>query len=426
VRYQLVVLGPNANIFSKPREDRPSLETVWETRIKELGLDPSSDFEVLGVERVGSIQWKGSPVGLWYGGPDTSPSEALETLQTRGVPVLPLVEDLRAFQSLVPETLRPINGRQWDDERVPGDVLQAFRLTPETRQAFISYRRIDSKPVADGLFEALSARGYRVFLDTASVEAFKRFQDILWDRLADMDLLILLDSPNALTSRWVNDELTRVNQLGLGVLQLIWPAPHKRFKGTELSEPFDLDASHFEGGHSGPEGRLTPKALAQIVARAEEVRIRSLNARRIRVVRELIDRAGHSGFRPHLYPMGPIAFRSSDSGPAADPPLLGMALPIIGLPDAWSIHQIQKQFRKLMDFEDDADISQIEKLLRQDGVRIIYDGLGVETQRAEHLVWLNEGLPLKTTWFDRFQGEPNDPLQAWLTALGAKAERSVA
>ena len=84
------------------------------------------------------------------------------------------------------------------------------------RQTFISYRRTDSRRVAEDLFNELSQRKYTVFLDTASVESAVPFQDALWDRLADMDLLVLLDSPNALTSRWVNDELVQVNNLGLG------------------------------------------------------------------------------------------------------------------------------------------------------------------------------------------------------------------
>jgi hypothetical protein len=256
-------------------------------------------------------------------------------------------------------------------------------------------------------------------LDTASVEAGARFQDVLWDRLADMDLMILLDSPKALDSRWVNDELTRVNQLGLGVLQLVWPPPHKRFKGTELSEPFDLEAADFVGGDSGPEGRLTEPALERVVARAEEVRIRSLGARRARVVKELVDRAVRSSLHPDLYPMGPITLRRPEVDESGDGTILGIALPLIGLPSAWTIHQLGKQLAQLLRFEeaDESDVKRLEELVKGDGVRIVYDGLGVQPDRAEHFTWLNGRLALKTAFFDSSLGGRGDPLADWLAAL---------
>jgi hypothetical protein len=288
---------------------------------------------------------------------------------------------------------------------------------------FISYRRSDATPVAQGLHEAFIGRGYRVFLDTASVEAGARLQDVLWDRLADMDLLILLDSPHALTSRWVNDELTRVNQLGLGVLQLIWPSPHRRSRGTELSEPFDLMPADFVAGNAGPDDQLTETALARVTARAEEVRIRSLSARRARVVNELLDRADQLLYRPDVYPMGPITLRARDAGAAADAPILGVAIPLIGLPDAWSIHQVEKQIAKLLEYEDEdqEDRDRIKQLLEQGGVRIVFDGLGVQSDHTEHYSWLNGHLVLKTSHFDRPLGPQRDPLDDWLTSLRANS-----
>ena len=107
--------------------------------------------------------------------------------------MLPLVEDPNHYRANVPESLHPINGLSWTDPEAPADVLRSFRLTRELRKAFISYKRSDSQPVADALYGALNARKYSAFLDTASVESGTRFQDVLWDRLADMDLVILLD-----------------------------------------------------------------------------------------------------------------------------------------------------------------------------------------------------------------------------------------
>ncbi len=412
MKYQLILLGPNAARYGD------GLRATMESRLLDLKLDPEKDFEVLGAADAARINWKGTPVGLWYGGDDTQASDVLESLQTRGAPILPLVEDRDRFTSLVPETLRPINGRQWDDPHIPGDILRMLRLSRDDRQAFISYRRVTATPVAQALHAALNGREYQVFLDTASVEAGACFQNVLWDRLADMDLMILLDSPQALDSRWVNDELTRVNQLGLGVLQLIWPDPHRRFKGTELSEPFDLAATDFVNGDSGPDGQLTPDALGRIVAKAEDVRIRSLSARRSRVVKELLDRARGVGLGADQYPMGPVTLRRRDHNPSGGT-ILGIAVPLIGLPSAWTIHQLSKQLAQLLKFESSnpADLQQLDDLIQAGAVRIVYDGLGVQPDRAEHFTWLNERISLKTAFFDRCFGGAADPLANWLSVL---------
>ena len=72
------------------------------------------------------------------------------------------------------------------------------------------------------------------------------FQSVLWDRMADADLLVLIDTPRALSSRWVREELARAQALGLGVLQVVWPA-YARTPGTEFCEPRYLDATDFDG-----------------------------------------------------------------------------------------------------------------------------------------------------------------------------------
>ena len=81
------------------------------------------------------------------------------------------------------------------------------------------------------------------------------FQDVLHERLANIDLVILLDSPHALDSVWVHEELDMVNQLGLGVLQLAWTVPDPNESsgvkllatpGTEFSFRYALEPRHFE------------------------------------------------------------------------------------------------------------------------------------------------------------------------------------
>ncbi len=152
----------------------------------------------------------------------------------RGFSLFPVVEDLTRYSRCVPPELLPINGQIWDLARVGSDIMRGFRLSRRWRQVFISYRRSESTGVAHQLFHELNERGFRVFLDTASVDGGADFQKALWSRMADVDLVILLDTPGALSSNWVYQELNRAHDLGMGVVQLIWPG-HARTKGTELS-----------------------------------------------------------------------------------------------------------------------------------------------------------------------------------------------
>ncbi len=419
LNYRLVVLGPAADRY--PDLLRGRLRKGFE----DLGLDPDADLEVAyGLDSGLFDEHLGNPVGVWFGGegrPVQAHLDLLERLRDVGAPILPLVEDLTRFSALVPEVLRPINGLQWDSDQVAGDILRGFRLTRDLRQAFISYRRTDARRVAEGLFDTLSRRKFHVFLDTASVESTEPFQDVLWDRLADMDLLVLLDSPNALTSRWVNDELVRVNNLGLGVLQLVWPG-HVPYSGTELSVRFQLDPSDFEqGGSLGPEDRLTSAALERVAALAEDVRIASLGARRTRVVGELVTLVP-TALRVDVQAIGPLLFRPAGATQAgAD--LLGIVLPIVGMPDAWSMHREELTLGHRLGVRG-VDPATVLGLIHEDRVRAVYDGLGIRKDRTEHLIWLNSHLPLKTVPVDRNRaaagGAPTE-LGQWLKSLAGSS-----
>ena len=315
-RYTLYILGPAADRYPD------LLGNKLEGAIRRLGLEPKDDFQFVYGGDPHAIDDRDWPVGVWFGdeagSADPEHLKVLERLQALGCPVLPLVATLEKFTACVPDPLRPINGMRWDDPEVPNDVLRGFRLTRNLRQAFISYRRIDSQGVADALFEHLTHRRYQTFLDTASVESMEPFQNVLWDRLADMDLLILLDTKNALSSQYVSDELVQVNQLGLGVLQLVWPG-HTPSRETELSTRCQLEAGDFIDNDYGPTGRLEEQALQKIAAQAENVRIESLAARRRRVVGEFLARSGHAprgcaGGRPTGAPAGRHGHRRRAGG----------------------------------------------------------------------------------------------------------------
>jgi TIR domain len=373
--YQLVVLGPTKAQFLG------TLQTALEERVKDLGLKPSRNIAILQAHAKHNIDWDSSPVSVWFGGsdqPDQADCELLEKLVKETIAIFPVVHASEHYCALVPEALHRINCYLWESasdsvgrDSLVTNILSAFRLVRSQRQAFISYKRSDTRGVALQLFDALSQHAYQPFLDTWSVESGEDFQKVLWGRMADVDLLIFLDSPHALSSSWVYEELARAHDLGLGVLQLLWPN-HQPTQGTELSELIPLQLpSDFVHGTAGPEDILQGATVAKVIAAAERARIRSLQARRLRVIADLVDQANHLGLEAIVLPTDPIVlYRQDEQGVSTE---VGVVIPFIGLPDAPAVQQAQERW----------PANQLPMIIG-------YNGLGVQEDWAAHLAWLNQ------------------------------------
>jgi hypothetical protein len=379
--YQLVILGPSKDQFQKP------LLKELRQQFKQLGLDPASELRVRGSKNW-KIDFDGVVVAVWFGGAGTSSDADLALLRRlieENIAIFPVVADLKTYSASVPPELHPINGQEWDCARIVTDILREFHLTRVQRQVFISYRRTDCLEVAGQLFDRFSRRGYRVFLDTASVDAGVDFQQTLWSRMADVDLLIFLDTPNALTSRWVHEELARAHDLGLGVLQLVWPG-HTRTRGTEFSDLLELDLGHFRKKRANATDRFTDDTLDQTCRAAELARIRSLRARRLRVVGDLVDQAKAANLSAVVHPAKAIGILRNKQK-VAD------VIPFVGVPDAFSIQRHEAELPK----------GSLRRSL------ILYNGLGVDPAWQKHLAWLNARHPLTTCQIDM--------VDAWLKKL---------
>lgn len=355
-RYQLILLGPSKAVY------HDALETEVAKLFSEIGLDFSRDAEVLGA---GTPDWSGFPVGVWFGGaaaPEKNDLILMNEFLARGFSLFPVVDDLSNYQAHVPAELHAINGQSWNKARVSTDAMKGFRLVRALRQAFISYRRKESSGIAHQLFHELNERAFRVFLDTASVESGVDFQNALWGRMADVDLVVLLDSPTALDSEWVHKELNRAHDLGLGVVQLIWPG-HKQSKGTELSFPVALQTSDFVNGQIDRFGALIDAKLAEVMDAIETQRIRSLNARRTRLVEGLLEHATGKGCAIYVHPMRNVDVLRGTSK-------IAEIIPFVGVPDALAVYQH-------------------EAGKKHEPTIVVYNGLGVDAEWATHLRWLN-------------------------------------
>lgn len=386
--YQIVVLDATGGTLSA------TLIATCRKRVAELGLAPDEAVRFFTATDVDRVAYDRAPLAAVYFGGDDQPMElatAASQLRQHGAFILPVVPDLAHFTRYVPTCLHPVNGKALDPsdpnlEAIAQRLLEELRLVRDKRLLFISYKRSESGTVAEQLYRVFDERAFDVFLDTHSVRSGLEFQSILWDQVGDADLLILLDTPKALSSRWVAQELARANAIGLGVAQLIWPG-HARTPGTDFAYPVYLEPSDFEPGYPqlGVEARLRPPTLQSVATLAESLRARSVAARRTRIVGELCRQAIDVGFEVDIQPARCIDVRSPKR-------TVTRVFPVVGHPDSLQIHTC---------FDGCGDPG-------VDGV-LLYDPLGMLTTKSTHLAWLNDYLPLKAL--------PITDVQKWLTGL---------
>jgi len=380
--YQVVLLEPAHKV--EPGGGRSStLRATLERHMEVLGLNPRLALRVLDETNFHRDRDPFLPlVAVYFGGPQQDPEATaiLERLRGEGRFVLPVVPTLVRYGEQVPPVLKPINGEELREgdptlEHVAARVLEELRLMRARRLVFISYKRDESRGVAFQLYQALDARSFEVFLDTHSIKRGEEFQPMLWDRMGDADLLILLDTPHAFTSTWVEQEVARAHNLGLGVFQLIWPAPHQRTLGTELCEPVLLDARDFEGASADADATLQEGKVEEVVALAEAIRARSVASRRTRVVTEFCKQMESHGLQVVVQSTGHLEVLHPSRGATH-------IFPVVGHPDALLFQEIADDCAK-------AGSPPPRGCL-------VYDPLGIWPRKAMHLRWLNNFLPAES------------------------------
>src|ERR1700722_1802567 len=215
----------------------------------------------------------------FFGAPGVSDA-GLDPLLTAGVPVLPVASAEGRISAELPAKLKPLNALTWaghGPERIATALLECVGLLPRQRRVFVSYRRDDARQAALQLFNVLSARLFDVFLDTHGIAPAEDFQAVLWHRLCDSDVLVMLDTPGYFDSRWTNAEYGRALAKGISVLRIGWPGvnPSPRTataSRVELAAP-EIDATT---------GQLAESAVNRICTQLEFVRgqshaVRNLN-----------------------------------------------------------------------------------------------------------------------------------------------------
>lgn len=374
-KYQLAFIGT-------PNSYWDGIKDVFFKHIAELGMP--KDMVIILDENNFAIEYKANAplYCLYFGDPlgDFKTTDILAKLIKDASLILPVTDDLSRFSATIPKELKTINGFELSSQQriepLVSVMLEGLGLLRNTRRLFISYKRDESSKVAIQLFEQFEKNGFDVFLDTHSIRHGEPFQDELWHRLADTDIVVLLNTPGFLKSEWTKEELARANAMMIGVLQLIWPT-HKQEREAEISIPIQLEANDFGNSHfTDSNSYLTNETILTIVQQAESLRARSLAARQDNIVSEFISAANKTGVPVNLHPEK-IITATKTSGKNY------VMIPTIGVPQAMRYNQAEEVVKKL------SSITSPE-------VYLLYDHINIRDKWLSHLDWLDKHLPIKT------------------------------
>jgi hypothetical protein len=377
--YQVAILDPGAGPLRK------ALQNTLREHVTELGLNPDDHLLFLDEsDYAARLRSRDPLVAVYVGGPARSgdSDRVLDDMLDRFVFVLPVVDSVDSYSTKVPPRLSALNGVALDPsdtklERIAGRLLEELRLVRRRRVAFVSYRRTESRAVGSQVFHALEERRFRVFLDTVSVQYGRPFQEALWNRMLDTDVLVFLHTKGALDSQWVEREFARASQLGLGILNVIWPG-HAPAPAAAIGEHFYLDDADFVAGLSPDDERAELKAdvLQRLTVAVESLRARAIADRRRRVidtfcrrVDAFVRRTGASALQVVVHPAGHLVIRRGTRPDVR-------VYPVVGHPSTTSAREI-------------ADACSV---LQEKGY-LVFDSNGIDESTALHLRWLNKYLP---------------------------------
>jgi hypothetical protein len=383
-KYQVVVLGQAGN----PRVNEYAVRLVAAVghAFDKLGVSKKFLISLMPGSDAPDINRRMPAVAVFFGlvpSPALSSTDVkrLDTLLNDGALVIPVVENITNFSTMVTPEVAQLNGCSLADcggdfERLAARILEGFGLLREKRRLFISYRRVESSGVATQLYEALDAAGFDVFLDTYGVvRPGEPFQEILWHRLADTDVAVLLDTPGFLASRWTEEELARANTSNIQILQLLWPDQTEGATAA-FSTFHSLTESDFVGTDTlGPAAQLKDVEVSEIVDEVEGLRARAFSARHAFLVREFVIEARSAGLQVLTNLERNLILTAPDGSRV-------FVMPAIGVPDAERYEALGRFHQR--DLDEGRFYAQPPVLL--------YDQTGIRSRWLRHLGWLNDNI----------------------------------
>ncbi len=279
------------------------------------------------------------------------------------IPVLPVVSGPNTVATTIPASLRAFNCLDFlagGTPRIATALLECIGLLPRRRRVFLSYRRNEAREAALQLFDELSSRHFEVFLDTHGIAPAEDFQTMLWHRLCDSDVLIMLDTATYFSSRWTSAEYGRAQAKGVHVLRIGWPSVTSSPR-TATATAIDIAVSELDAST----GRLSDDAIARICQKLEFVRSQSHAVRNLNLVsnvRNAVQTIGGS--------VSGVGVHKAIYVTLADGTQV-VVYPTVGVPSSSTLHE--------------ASINTPIGC-----IAVVYDHIGLHPEWLDHLDWLGE------------------------------------
>lgn len=372
-KYQVVLLGTLTS-------DAESIIELLFQQIDELKLHKDS-YKIIRRSEIDDEYTGNQPTYVLYFGNSKGDHEDikyLDKLIKDGTIVLPIYYN--SFHTEIPSLLENQNGLQFEKSKeikIVNLILESFGKLRNTRKVFISYKRDQSTSVAIQLFEALERNNFDVFLDTHSIKQGEPFQEELWHRMTDCDVIVLLNTSKFLESEWCEAEIAESSAKKIGVIQLIWP-DHKLERMAEICFPRQLFNHDFVNYNylNKDISKLTDKVIAEIVQQVESVRARNLASRQDELITNFLNTARKLGKHVNLQPDRLITENLVTKKKR-------VFIPLIGIPQSTNCEQSSalKAGVAASDIED---------------IHLIYDDLRIRESWLKHLDYLNKYLDVKT------------------------------
>jgi hypothetical protein len=285
--YELAVFG------NPPPDVLEQIITQVNVRLQELGLS-SPNHVSLYIGEPSKFQRSTDRCGAALCFPIHKDEEAsITSLMDGGFPVIPVAPTKDDLGMLFGPVVGALNGIGIDEIGVDGTVLALFEcasLLPRQRRVFLSYRRAESTEAALQLYAALSERQFDVFLDTHDIHPGKHFQEVLWQRLCDCDVLLFLDTEKYFENRWTDAEFGRANWRGIPLVRAAWPEVPLNER-AQLATSVELTKADFSKRYS----RLKQSAVVRLCDAVEDARTRSVASRFTQLTSTLVDSVKRGG-----------------------------------------------------------------------------------------------------------------------------------
>ncbi len=281
--------------------------------------------------------------------------------------------------------LQRINAFEYDDKNHSGSIdtlcdiiLDKLGIIKNSRKIFISYKRSETKRLAEMVRKELSDAGYTVFLDTRDIDVGSDFMQEIRQSIVESDIFLMLNSNSYYDSQYTKKELYSACILGTAIVVLSSnDSRNEELNGLEL-----VKIDEYNG--KSKKRRLSKKDRDNILKKICLVRLELWKNRHQRLNRRIKSFQERDVFLQGVYVPSKLSIDRCS------------IYAITGLPGTMDFQRIQQHGIRFYNRK------QAKKQTKK--LYALYDDLTLPASYSKHLNWLDKEMPkinlIKTSSFE--------------------------